>query len=104
MKCNQQWIWLAIDRSTREIIGVHVSDRNREGTQSLWDSIPEFYRQQATFYTDFWQAYQGVFPKNRHHAVGKETGQTNHIERFNCTLRQRIARLVRKTLSFSKKT
>jgi len=42
MKCNQQWIWLAIDRSTREIIGVHVSDRNREGTQSLWDSIPEF--------------------------------------------------------------
>ncbi|MDG3493711.1 MULTISPECIES: IS1 family transposase, partial [Pseudanabaena] len=25
------------------------------------------------------------------------------IERFNCTLRQRVSRLVRKTLSFSKK-
>jgi len=28
---------------------------------------------------------------------------TNHIERFNHTLRQRISRLVRQTLSFSKK-
>jgi hypothetical protein len=44
-----------------------------------------------------------VLPKKRHKAVGKDSGQTNHIERFNCTLRQRISRLVRKTLSFSKK-
>lgn len=36
-------------------------------------------------------------------AVGKKSGKTNAIERFNCTLRQRISRLVRKTLSFSKK-
>ncbi len=28
---------------------------------------------------------------------------TQHIERFNCTLRQRVSRLVRKTLSFSKR-
>jgi IS1 family transposase len=35
--------------------------------------------------------------------VGKETGKTNYIERFNNTLRQRVSRLVRKTLSFSKK-
>ncbi|MDF5738566.1 IS1 family transposase, partial [Nostoc sp. S13] len=38
-----------------------------------------------------------------HRAVGKESGKTNHIERFNNTMRQRISRLVRKTLSFSKK-
>jgi hypothetical protein len=35
-------------------------------------------------------------------AVGKETGKTSYIERFNNTLRQRVGRLVRKTLSFSK--
>ena len=35
-------------------------------------------------------------------AVGKETGQTAHVERWNNTLRQRLARFVRKTLSFSK--
>ncbi|WP_255354199.1 IS1 family transposase, partial [Candidatus Protochlamydia phocaeensis] len=39
----------------------------------------------------------------QHRPVGKESGKTSYIERFNCTLRQRVARLVRKTLSFSKK-
>jgi len=34
--------------------------------------------------------------------VGKETGETAHIERFNNTIRQRLGRFVRKTLSFSK--
>jgi IS1 transposase len=29
--------------------------------------------------------------------------KTNHVERFNYTLRQRVSRLVRATLSFSKK-
>ncbi len=38
----------------------------------------------------------------RHKAVGKDSGKTNHIERFNNTMRQRIPRLVRKTLSLSK--
>ncbi len=51
----------------------------------------------------FWQAYHCVFPSKRHHAVSKETGLTNHIERFNCTMKQRVSRLVRNTLSFSKK-
>ena len=31
-----------------------------------------------------------------------QKGQTNHVERLNCTLRQRLGRLVRKILSFSK--
>jgi hypothetical protein len=26
--------------------------------------------------------YEEVFPSKRHKAVGKETGKTNHIERF----------------------
>ena len=51
----------------------------------------------------FWTAYRVVLPSSRHQAVGKKSGLTNRIERFNCTLRQRISRLVRKTLSFSKK-
>jgi IS1 family transposase len=35
-------------------------------------------------------------------SVGKATGLTNYVERLNNTLRQRISRLVRRTLSFSK--
>jgi insertion element IS1 protein InsB len=69
----------------------------------LWQSLPPVYRQCAVCYTDFWTAYPQVLPKKRHRAVGKDTGKTNHIERFNNTLRQRISRLVRQTLSFSKK-
>lgn len=41
--------------------------------------------------------------RKRHRAVGKESGLTSYIERFNNTLRQRVSRLVRRTLSFSKK-
>ena len=44
-----------------------------------------------------------IFPESRHRPVGEKSGKTNLIERFNCTLRQRVSRLVRKTLSFSKK-
>ena len=35
--------------------------------------------------------------------VIKLARKTNHIERFNNTLRQRVSRLVREALSFSKK-
>ena len=69
--------------------------------QKLWRAIPQVY-QQGTCYTDFWSAYQAVIPDEQHEAVGKETGETAHVERFNNTLRQRLARFVRKTLSFSK--
>ena len=76
-------------------------------TEQRWEpedyhSLPATYRQGAFCYTDFWESYPKVFPHNRHGAVGKETGLTNLIERFNNTLRQRIFCLVRKTLSFSK--
>ena len=52
--------------------------------------------------TDGWEADQKVLPDEQHTACGKETGQTAHVERWNNTLRQRLARFVRKTLSFSK--
>ena len=102
-KENKQWIWLAIDEFTKEIVGVFVGRRSRAGARGLWASLPPVYRQCAVAYTDFWEAYGQVIPNKQHRAVGKETGQTNCIERFNCTLRQRVSRLVRKTLSFSKK-
>jgi IS1 family transposase len=102
-KGKKQWIWLALDVKTREIVGVHIGDRSEAGARKLWESLPPVYRQCAVVYTDFWQAYNCVIPNRRHQSVGKETGKTNYIERFNCTMRQRISRLVRKTLSFSKK-
>jgi insertion element IS1 protein InsB len=102
-KGNKQWIWLAMDVDSKEIVGLYVGSRDKQGAQGLWDSLPPLYRQCAVAYTDFWEAYATVFPAKRHRPVGKDSGKTNHIERFNCTMRQRVSRLVRKTLSFSKK-
>jgi len=99
---KKQWVWLALDRHTREVVGVHIGKRDADAARALWHSLPQEYQEKAISYTDFWAAYQLAFPKERHFAVGKETGKTNHIERFNNTLRQRVSRLARKTLSFSK--
>jgi len=102
-KQQKQWVWLALDRETREVVGFHIGDRSAKAAQALWDSLPLVYRENALAYSDFWEAYSSVFPEDRHQAVGKDSDKTNHVERFNCTLRQRVSRLVRKTLSFSKK-
>jgi len=75
-------------------------DRSRQSAKKLWASLPGVYRQCAVAYTDFWESYKTVIPSKRHRPVGKETGQTNHIERLNNTFRQRISRLVRESLSF----
>ena len=102
-KQQVQWIWLALDRETREVVGVAIGDRTAETARQLWDSLPAEYRMSAVCYSDFWHAYAAILPSKRHKPAGKEAGQTNHVERFNNTLRQRVSRLSRKTLSFSKK-
>lgn len=101
-KQNQQWVWLAQDRVSREIVGCYIGSRDDEGAIGLWQSLPECYLDADT-YVDFWRAYDAIFYANSLYHVDKKSGQTNHIERFNNTLRQRCSRLVRKTLSFSKK-
>ncbi len=102
-KQAKSWVWLALDRQTRKIIGAFVGDRSRESAKELWSILPSIYRQRAVIYTDKWKAYQGILPSKRHRITEKGSGETNHIERFNNTLRQRISRLARKTLAFSKK-
>ena len=52
--------------------------------------------------TDVLAAYQVALPAAQHRAVGKDSGRTAHVERFWLTLRQRCARFVRRTRSFSK--
>ena len=102
-KKNKKWIWLAMDVRTRQVIAFHVGDRSKRSARKLWNAIPLAYKQHATFYTDQYDAYPGVIPTSQHRAISKRARKTNHIERLNCTLRQRISRLVRATLSFSKK-
>jgi insertion element IS1 protein InsB len=102
-KAHKQWIWIAMDATSRQIIAFHVGDRSRQSAKRLWAKMPHAYRQHATFYTDQYVVYEGVIPTAQHRAISKLARKTNHIERFNNTLRQRVSRLVRETLSFSKK-
>jgi insertion element IS1 protein InsB len=102
-KANRQWIWIGMDATTRQVLAFHVGDRSRDSAKELWAKIPVVYREQATFHTDQYEAYTGVIPAERHRAITKKARKTNHIECFNNTLRQCVSRLVRETLSFSKK-
>ena len=74
-----------------------------KSAKRLWAKIPHAYRQHATFSTDQDVVYEGVIPAAQHRAISKLARKTNHIEHFNNTLRQRVSRLVREALSFSRK-
>jgi insertion element IS1 protein InsB len=101
-KSNKPWVWIAIDVSSKQVIAFYVGDRSRQSARKLWERVALIYRQQATFDTDDWEAYKGVLPEARHPVCAKGSGKTKIIERFHCTLRQRVSRLVRETRSFSK--
>lgn len=98
---HKRWLWTVMCRRTRQIAAFVIGDRSEQSCRRLWEMVPLAYRQ-CLSYSDFWNAYQEVLPKESHCAVGKESGQLSHMERWYCTLRQRQARHVCKTLSFSK--
>jgi insertion element IS1 protein InsB len=102
-KRERWWVWVALDKATRQVVAMVCGDRSERTAQCLWDALPDGYRDRAIVATDFLAAYRAVVPEDRHAPAGKEAGLTAHVERFFCTLRQRCARFVRKALSFSKK-
>ena len=98
---NKRWVWLAQCRRTRQIVAYAIGGRGQKECRQLWRRIPKVYKK-CLLYTDFWRAYAKVLPASQHRPTGKGEGQTCHVERFNNSLRQRLGRFVRKTLSFSK--
>ena len=39
-KGNKQWIWLALDADTREIVGVYIGAGDELPAHKLWESLP----------------------------------------------------------------
>ncbi len=100
-KANPRWLWIALCRQTRQVVAYFIGDRSADSARALRQRIPPDYRRRATR-SDFWLAYDEAFPRRTHRLCGKGARETCHVERWNCTLRQRLGRFVRKTLSFSK--
>ena len=88
-------------RRTRQIIAYFIGGRGKKSCQKLWDRVPAEYKR-CVSYSDYWETYQAVIQTGKHQSVGKESGETAHIERLNNTIRQRVGRCTRQTLSFSK--
>ncbi len=83
-KRQKRWLWTAMCRRTRQIVAFVIGDRSKATCLRLWTAIPDGYKHCHTF-SDFWIAYRQVFPAETHRCVGKETGETAHMERWNNT-------------------
>ncbi len=59
-KANKQWIWLAIDATTREIVGVHIGDRSSQSAKQL---CPLGFKTPATIAVFDW--VESESPSNR---------------------------------------
>ncbi len=51
-KANRQWIWRAMDATTRQVLAFHVGDRSQTSAEHFWANLPAAHREQAIFYTD----------------------------------------------------
>jgi hypothetical protein len=49
-KTNPRWVWIAMDKQTRQILAFHVGDRSQDSAKRLWAKIPAIDRERATFY------------------------------------------------------
>jgi IS1 family transposase len=99
-KAEQLWLWVALCRRTRQIVGWTLGDRSLQSACDLRAALAPGYRNRRTR-SDFWDAYAAAFSARTHRACGKEEGETNHVERWFGTLRARVGRLVRKAYSLN---
>ncbi|ETZ07441.1 IS1 transposase [Holospora obtusa F1] len=67
-KSQKLWIIKAVDRSTRRIVAWVTGNRDAETFTRLYEKVKHL--KNCTFYTDDWDAFSKVLPKNRHN-IGK---------------------------------
>jgi len=100
-KRRYRYLWLAISRKTRQVIGFHIGDRSTQSLVRLWFSLPAPYRRKLV-YSDFYEAYAQWFAPWQHRPSDKGSGQTSIVEGLNNNLnnkwRNRVSGLVRKTV------
>ncbi len=89
-------------RNNRQMVAYLIGDPSEQTFRCLMRKIPIEYLKNKS-YSHYRKSYKTLCSKGNHEQVGKESGQTNHIERYWATPRAGITRYVRKSLSFSAK-
>ena len=91
------WLWTAVNRATKQIVGFQIGTRETKHFQKLSSKIR--YIDTKLYSIDLWHSYKFIDPTK--HLTGKE--YTYIVERMNMLLRQYLARFARKTYYYSKR-
>ncbi|CZZ40323.1 transposase [Enterobacter hormaechei subsp. steigerwaltii] len=96
-KSRQRWLFYAYDRIRRTVVAHVFGERTLATLERLLSLLSAF--EVVVWMTDGWPLYEPRL-KGKLHVISKR--YTQRIERHNLNLRQHLARLGRKSLSFSK--
>ena len=92
IKKKKLWIIKAVDHCTGRTLAWVLGGRDAATFQRLYDKVKHL--KDCIFYTDNWDAFSQILPKDRH-VIGK--AYTHAIERDNSNTRHHLARMTRKT-------
>jgi len=56
---DKVWVWIAMNRETREIVASACGDRTESTCRILWDRVPSAYKE-AIVFSDYWSGYQAI--------------------------------------------
>ena len=62
---NKQWLWLALYRRTKQIVGYYLGDRDIKACQAFKANIAPAYQNLITK-SDMWKAYNKTFDSRLH--------------------------------------
>jgi len=57
---DKVWVWIAMNRETREIVASACGDRSENTCRILWDRVPSAYKE-AIVFSDYWGAFEPSF-------------------------------------------
>ena len=93
----RRWIVLAMSRKTGKIVDITVGRRTKKKLELVINKL--LMINPKHIYTDGLKEYKTLIPTKLHMTTKRGT---NHIERFNLTVRTHIKRLNRRTIGYSK--
>ena len=98
-KMNRIWVAYAWERTERRVVAMRIGSRSKRHLGPLIDTL--LLSEARSIRTDGLDIYRSLIPHRIHRAL---RFGTNGIERMNLTLRTRLKRLARRTISYSKST